>query len=57
MYAYACTYTHNRDRCHYCTFAKHDGAGGERVYMTKEEVLEVARKGASAGCTGMHVHI
>jgi hypothetical protein len=44
-----------RDRCHYCTFAKHDGADGARVYMTKEEVLDVARQGALAGCTGAYI--
>jgi len=38
-----------RDVCHYCTFAR-PPRRGERAYMTEEEVLEVARAGASAGC-------
>src|SRR5260370_21377256 len=38
-----------RDVCHYCTFAappKRD----ERAYLTIDEVLEIARAGATAGC-------
>lgn len=38
-----------RDRCGYCTFAKAP-ARIEAAFMTPEEVLEVARRGASAGC-------
>ncbi len=38
-----------RDNCGYCTFA-HPPRPGERAYMTPEEVLEVARAGAEAGC-------
>src|SRR5215210_2393416 len=38
-----------RDVCHYCTFA-HPPRRGQRAYMTVEEVLEVARVGAAAGC-------
>ena len=38
-----------RDNCGYCTFA-HPPRRGERAYMTLEEVLEVARAGAEAGC-------
>jgi FO synthase len=38
-----------RDVCHYCTFAR-PPRRGERAYMTEEEVLEVARAGAAAGC-------
>jgi len=38
-----------RDVCHYCTFA-HPGRKGEPVYLTEEQVLEVARAGARAGC-------
>src|SRR3954468_23519287 len=38
-----------RDVCHYCTFAK-PPRGGQRAYMTIDEVLEVARAGAAAGC-------
>ena len=39
-----------RDTCGYCTFAESPEAG-KRAFMTEEEVLEVARKGAEAGCT------
>jgi FO synthase len=38
-----------RDVCHYCTFAR-PPRRGERVYMTADEVLGVARAGAEAGC-------
>jgi FO synthase len=38
-----------RDVCHYCTFAA-PPKRGERAYLTLEEVLEVARAGAAAGC-------
>jgi len=38
-----------RDVCHYCTFAQ-PPRRGERVFMTVDEVLEVARAGAAAGC-------
>jgi FO synthase len=38
-----------RDVCHYCTFAR-PPRRGERAFMTIEEVLEVARAGAAAGC-------
>ncbi len=38
-----------RDVCHYCTFAA-PPRKGERAYMSEEEVLEVARAGAAAGC-------
>jgi FO synthase len=38
-----------RDVCHYCTFAR-PPRRGERAYMRTEEVLEVARAGAAAGC-------
>ncbi|NJP68044.1 bifunctional FO biosynthesis protein CofGH [Streptomyces spiramenti] len=42
-----------RDRCHYCTFVtvpgrlRRDGAG---MYLSPDEVLEIARRGAAAGC-------
>ena len=39
-----------RDVCGYCTFARPPGRG-ERAYMPVEEVLEIARTGAAAGCT------
>jgi FO synthase len=38
-----------RDVCHYCTFAR-PPRRGERAYMSADEVLEVARAGAAAGC-------
>jgi FO synthase len=38
-----------RDVCHYCTFAR-PPRRGERAFMTPAEVLEIARKGAAAGC-------
>jgi FO synthase len=39
-----------RDVCGYCTFAR-PPRRGERAYMPLEEVLEIARAGATAGCT------
>src|ERR687887_393051 len=38
-----------RDVCHYCTFAR-PPRRGERAYMSVDEVLDVARAGAAAGC-------
>ncbi|MGH3018417.1 MAG: 7,8-didemethyl-8-hydroxy-5-deazariboflavin synthase CofG, partial [Gaiellaceae bacterium] len=38
-----------RDVCHYCTFAA-PPRKGERAYMSADEVLDVARAGAAAGC-------
>jgi len=38
-----------RDVCHYCTFAR-PPRRGERAYLSIDEVLEVARAGATAGC-------
>src|SRR5215210_4192226 len=38
-----------RDVCHYCTFAQ-PPRPGERAFLSPEEVLEVARAGAAAGC-------
>src|SRR4051795_1431242 len=38
-----------RDVCHYCTFA-HPPRRGERAYLSIDEVLEIARAGAAAGC-------
>src|ERR671933_2341784 len=38
-----------RDVCHYCTFAQ-PPRRGERAYLTIDEVLELARAGAAAGC-------
>src|SRR5437763_1021257 len=39
-----------RDVCHYCTFAR-PPRRGERAYVSLEEVLDIARAGAAAGCT------
>ena len=38
-----------RDVCHYCTFA-HAPRRGEAAYLDPEQVLEIARAGAAAGC-------
>lgn len=38
-----------RDSCHYCTFA-HPPRRGERAYLSREHVLEIARAGVAAGC-------
>lgn len=38
-----------RDLCHYCTFSR--PRPGQRAYMSPEDVLDVARAGAAAGCT------
>jgi FO synthase len=37
-----------RDVCHYCTFAR--APKDKPAYMTIDEVVEVARQGAAAGC-------
>jgi FO synthase len=38
-----------RDVCGYCTFAR-PPRRGQRAFMSEDEVLEVARAGAAAGC-------
>src|SRR6476469_1454610 len=38
-----------RDKCGYCTFAQ-PPARLEAPYMTPDEVVRIARQGASAGC-------
>lgn len=38
-----------RDVCHYCTFAERP-ARGARAFLTRDEVLAIARQGAAAGC-------
>src|SRR5437764_3736675 len=38
-----------RDVCHYCTFA-HPPVRGQRAYLSRDEVLAIARAGAEAGC-------
>ncbi|MFJ3903213.1 bifunctional FO biosynthesis protein CofGH [Streptomyces sp. NPDC090025] len=42
-----------RDRCHYCTFVTVPGKlrkAGHGMFMTPDEVLDIARKGAELGC-------
>jgi FO synthase len=39
-----------RDHCGYCTFAKPPARLGAAAYLSPEQVLEVARAGAAAGC-------
>ncbi len=39
-----------RDVCHYCTFAQ-PPKRGEAAYLTLDQVLDIARAGAAAGCT------
>jgi FO synthase len=42
-----------RDRCHYCTFATTPGrlgAAGHGMYLSPDEVLDIARAGAALGC-------
>ncbi len=38
-----------RDVCHYCTFAQPPRAG-QKAYLSRQEVLEIARAGVEAGC-------
>jgi len=38
-----------RDRCHYCTFATTPGRV-EAPYLSPDEVLDIARRGAELGC-------
>ncbi|MFF3644012.1 bifunctional FO biosynthesis protein CofGH [Streptomyces sp. NPDC002564] len=42
-----------RDKCHYCTFATVPGKlrrAGHGMFMSPDEVLDIARRGAAAGC-------
>ena len=39
-----------RDHCGYCTFAKPPARLGTEAYLSPEQVLEIARAGAAAGC-------
>ncbi|MEV7420898.1 bifunctional FO biosynthesis protein CofGH [Streptomyces sp. NPDC089919] len=42
-----------RDRCHYCTFATVPGKlrrEGHGMFMSPDEVLDIARRGAALGC-------
>ena len=38
-----------RDVCHYCTFAQ-PPQPGESAYLSIDEMVEIARQGATAGC-------
>ena len=40
-----------RDFCGYCTFRQDPAAAGAQLFLTPEEVLEVARAGQRLGCT------
>src|SRR5262245_33842199 len=42
-----------RDRCHYCTFVTtpgHLARAGEAPYLSPDEILDIARRGAELGC-------
>jgi FO synthase len=42
-----------RDRCHYCTFATVPGvlrAEGHSMFLSPDEVVDIARRGAELGC-------
>ncbi|WP_262106546.1 bifunctional FO biosynthesis protein CofGH [Arthrobacter sp. Marseille-P9274] len=42
-----------RDRCHYCTFAQTPGQlakAGKSLFLSPDEILDVARQGAALGC-------
>ncbi len=39
-----------RDYCHYCTFSR-PAETGELPYLTREQIIEIARLGSAAGCT------
>lgn len=42
-----------RDRCHYCTFVESPGQlrrGGHELFLSPDEILEIARQGAELGC-------
>ena len=48
-----------RDRCHYCTFATTPGrlrADGEGLFLTPDEVVDLAGRGAALGCKEALVH-
>ena len=40
-----------RDFCSYCTFRQDPTEAGDSLYLTREEVLSVARAGQRLGCT------
>lgn len=42
-----------RDRCHYCTFVETPGQltrAGHAMYLSPDEILDIAREGAELGC-------
>ncbi|SEC21898.1 FO synthase subunit 1 /FO synthase subunit 2 [Nocardioides exalbidus] len=42
-----------RDRCHYCTFVEtpgHAAREGRAPYLSPDEILDIARRGAEVGC-------
>jgi FO synthase len=42
-----------RDRCHYCTFVDSPGGlerKGEAMFLSPDEILDIARQGAALGC-------
>ena len=42
-----------RDRCHYCTFVESPGQlarAGHAMYLSPDEILEIATQGAELGC-------
>ncbi|WP_193613931.1 bifunctional FO biosynthesis protein CofGH [Nocardioides lijunqiniae] len=42
-----------RDRCHYCTFVESPGQlrrAGHEMFLSPDEILDIAREGASMGC-------
>ena len=42
-----------RDRCHYCTFVESPGQlerSGRSMFLSPDEILEIARQGAELGC-------
>ncbi|WP_141012608.1 bifunctional FO biosynthesis protein CofGH [Nocardioides sambongensis] len=42
-----------RDRCHYCTFVETPGQlgrKGESLFLSPDEIVEIARQGAELGC-------
>src|SRR6478672_9826972 len=43
-----------RDRCHYCTFVESPGQldrAGHAMFLSPDEIVEIARQGAELGCT------
>ncbi|HEX4189590.1 MAG TPA: 7,8-didemethyl-8-hydroxy-5-deazariboflavin synthase CofG, partial [Marmoricola sp.] len=43
-----------RDKCHYCTFVETPGQlrrAGHGMFLSPDEILEIARQGAALGCT------